>query len=233
MDTTKHHILVTDDDERIRTLLFKYFQKNGFIVSLAHDAFEAWELIEKIDFDICIFDVMMPEREGFKNGFDLVKKLRAKEFETPILMLTAKGESEERIEGLESGADDYLSKPFEPKELLLRVQSILKRSSKAVQNKQEISIGSYVFDSERGQLLDGSDVVDLTNVETTLLNLLTSKPTHIFSREELAGETHQDPDSRTIDVQITRLRKKIEPDPKTPRYIQTVRGQGYVFRPDY
>ena len=163
----------------------------------------------------------------------MVKKLRAKEFETPILMLTAKGESEERIEGLESGADDYLSKPFEPKELLLRVQSILKRSSKAVQNKQEISIGSYVFDSERGQLLDGSDVVDLTNVETTLLNLLTSKPTHIFSREELAGETHQDPDSRTIDVQITRLRKKIEPDPKTPRYIQTVRGQGYVFRPDY
>lgn len=233
MTFENYHILIIDDDERIRALLSRYFQKNNFIVSLAHDAFEAWELLKKIQFDLCVCDVMMPERNGFSHGYDLVKRLRESSMETPIIMLTAKSESNERIEGLEAGADDYLSKPFEPKELLLRVHSILKRTVSQNAAKSEIQIGSYLFDQNREQLIHGSDIVDLTHVEASLLKLLTSKPTHVFSRAELAGETNQDPDSRTIDVQITRLRKKIEPDPKTPRYIQTVRGQGYVFRPDY
>lgn len=233
MSDNNKHILITDDDTRIRDLLTRYLTREGFYVSQAHNAFEAWQLSSKFDIDLMVLDIMMPQENGFSDGIDLAGRLRENGFDKPIIMLTAKTEASDRIAGLETGVDDYLPKPFEPRELLLRIQAILRRVQAQTSKTQSIRFGAYYFDQDRGQLKKGDEHIDLTSVETSLLTIFIGKPGYVFSRAELAGETEQDPDSRTIDVQITRLRRKIEPDPKSPRYIQTIRGQGYVFRPDY
>lgn len=229
MEKEKPHILVVDDDDRLRDLILRYLQKNEVIVNTAHDAKEAEELIGHLAFDLMVLDVMMPG----ENGFAFTKRLRAKGINIPILLLTAKGEIDDRVEGLQSGADDYLVKPFEPKELLLRIQAILRRMNKKQKAATSLRFGNFYFDFEREQLTDGVKIVDLTKVEATLLKILAKKPGDVFTREQLAEITEQDPNSRTIDVQITRLRKKIEKNPKVPRFLQTVRGSGYVLRPEY
>ncbi len=229
MEIQKPHILVVDDDDRLRDLILRYLQKNDVLVNAAHDAKEAEELLSYMSFDLMVLDVMMPG----ENGFAFTKRLRAKEINIPVLLLTAKGEIDDRVEGLQSGADDYLTKPFEPKELLLRVQAILRRINKKQKAATRLRFGNFYFDFEREQLTDGIKIIDLTKVEATLLKILAKKPGDVFTREQLAEITEQDPSSRTIDVQITRLRKKIEKNPKVPRYLQTVRGSGYVLRPEY
>ncbi len=226
----KSHILVVDDDERLRDLLKRYLEKNFFTVSLAHDAFEAEELCAYIAFDAIVMDVMMPN----KSGFACAKSLREKAIETPLLFLTAKGETHERVEGFESGGDDYLVKPFEPKELYFRLMSLLKRRGATHNdNNGTIVFGDYTYMIEKRVLTFGDDVISLSNVEAGLLDIFAARPGVVISRQDLADSTNQNPDGRTIDVQITRLRKKIEKDPKNPLYLQTIRGQGYVLRPDY
>ncbi len=225
----KNHILVVDDDERIRSLLARFLVREGYYVSVAHNAAEASHLLSKIQFDLIVLDVMMPGEDGFS----FCARLRDEGIFIPVILLTAKGEVVDRIKGLEQGADDYLPKPFEPKELVLRIDSILRRVQQKKEQLKIIRFGDYRFDQERGCLVNGQEIVDLTSVEARLLVVLSSKPGEIFDRYLLAEETGQDPSSRTIDVQITRLRKKVEPDPQAPRYIQTIRGQGYILRPDY
>lgn len=226
----KSHILVVDDDERLRDLLKRYLEKNFFTVSLAHDGLEAEELCAYLSFDAIVMDVMMPN----KGGFECAKALRIQGIETPLLFLTAKGETHERVEGFESGGDDYLVKPFEPKELYFRLMSLLKRRGVATtQNNGTIAFGDYTYMIEKRVLTFGDDVISLSNVEAGLLDIFAARPGVIISRQDLADNTGQNPDGRTIDVQITRLRKKIEKDPKNPLYLQTIRGQGYVLRPDY
>ncbi len=225
----KAHILVVDDDERIRSLLARYLVRENYFVSTAHTADEADILMREIAFDLVVLDVMMPGEDGFS----FCSRLREEGNTVPIILLTAKGESHDRIEGLEKGADDYLPKPFEPKELVLRIDSVLRRVVNKKTALKKITLGTYHFDQERGCLKNGDQLIDLTTVEAKLLSILSSKPGEIYDRFDLAEQTGQDPSSRTIDVQITRLRKKVEPDPKVPRYIQTVRGKGYVLRPDY
>lgn len=230
MPHNQSHILVVDDDDRLRDLLKRYLEKSNYVISLCHDGVEAQELLQDMQFDLIVLDVMMPRLDGV----GLLKKMRANNNDTPVLLLTAKSETQDRIDGFESGADDYLAKPFEPKELDLRIRSILKRA-KADEQKDVsgLTLGGYVFDEKRGRLKKQSgEIIDLTSVEATLLSIFIKKPGHVFSRYDLADMTGQDPDSRTIDVQITRLRRKIETDPKMPHYLQTVRGKGYVLRPD-
>lgn len=223
----KPYILVVDDDERLRDLLKRYLEKQGYGISVCHDGVEALDVLAHITFDLIVLDVMMPH----KNGFEVLKEIRARHDQSPVLMLTAKSELNDRIDGLESGADDYLSKPFEPKELDLRIKAILKRTQKSGSEKEK-KIGPYTFDTARGQLHSGNHIIDLTDVEATLLRVFLDHPGEILSRLDLARLTGQDPDNRTLDVQVTRLRRKIENDSKTPIYLQTVRGKGYVLRPD-
>lgn len=225
----KAHILVVDDDERIRSLLARYLVRENYFVSTAYNAGEADALINTIAFDLIVLDVMMPGEDGFS----FCARLRESGNLIPVILLTAKGEAHDRIEGLEKGADDYLPKPFEPKELVLRIDSVLRRVVDKKTALKTIILGNYQFDQDRGCLINGDMIIDLTSVEAKLLTILSSKPGEIYDRYDLAEQTGQDPNSRTIDVQITRLRKKVEPDPKMPRYIQTVRGKGYVLRPDY
>lgn len=217
------HILVVDDDTRLRRLLKKYLSENGFIVSEAADALEAKALLTLFEFSLLIMDVMMPGQ----NGQDLTKELRTNGFETPILMLTAMGDIDNRISGLEAGADDYLPKPFEPKELLLRINNILKRQRQKTQ-RTEVYFGDCQYNTQNGRLLHNNEPVVLTGAEQDLLKLLISKGGEAVSREDLAASLNTD-NLRAIDVQITRLRKKIETDIKKPLCIQTVRGQGYML----
>lgn len=219
------HILVVDDDTRLRRLLKKYLTENGFIVSQASGAQEAKELLKLFSFSILILDVMMPGQ----NGQELTKELRANEFETPILMLTAMGDIDNRIIGLEAGADDYLSKPFEPKELLLRINNILKRQIQH-EVKKEVCFGDCVYDIKTKRLLKNDSPVLLTTAEQDLLNVLVSSLGDAISREDIALALKSD-NLRAIDVQITRLRRKIETDIKKPICIQTVRGMGYILVP--
>jgi two-component system phosphate regulon response regulator OmpR len=223
------HILAVDDDDRIRRLLAQYLTKNGYIVVTAEDAANAKEILKSFAFDICILDVMMPG----ENGLDLSDYIR-KSYDIPILLLTAMGETEDRIKGLESGADDYLSKPFEPKELLLRLQAILRRSQKNTipqdqkkkilkLNQREYNISSRTIKDNEGR------VINLTDGEATLLYALSQKPNIPIRREMLARELGIDSNDRAVDVQITRLRKKIEPDVSNPSVVQTQRGKGYVL----
>ncbi len=218
---SKNHILVIDDDTRLRGLLQKYLSNNDFEVSEAANAEEALSLIQLFSFDLLVMDVMMPG----KDGYTLTKQLRETDYDTPILMLTAMGDIDNRITGLENGADDYLTKPFEPKELLLRIHNILRRAQSKKQ-LESISFGPYTYKMITGILLKEDDPVSLTTAEQELLRALAQKPNQTLSREELADLLKTD-NIRTIDVQITRLRKKIESDIKNPLYIQTVRGQGY------
>jgi len=221
------HLLVVDDDQRLRALLQKYLTANGFRVSAAADAEEARALMKSMAFDLLILDVMMPG----ENGLDLTRGVRANS-QVPILILTARGESEDRIAGLESGADDYLPKPFEPRELVLRCGALLRRSATpALSPHREVKMGEAVFDPERGELRRKGKPVRLTSSESALLKLFAANAGRAFSRTDLCARLGVALE-RSIDVQVTRLRRKIEEDPKLPLYIQTVRGVGYVLVPD-
>lgn len=220
------HILVVDDDDRIRTLLKRYLTENGYRTSVAKDGAEARDLLGSVDFDMLILDVMMP---GL-SGFDLTEKIRAAS-NVPILLLTARGLPEDRIEGLERGADDYLSKPFEPRELLLRINALLRRSRPVKRDRQVLQFADTTFEPGRGELRRDGELIKLTAGELALLRVLAAKPGEAISRTALAEQTAT-PMERSIDVQITRIRKKIEDDPRTPIYLQTVRGVGYMLIPD-
>ncbi len=226
MTIDQPHILVVDDDDRLRDLLRQYLTENGFIVTVAHNTKDARARIAILAFDLIVLDLMMPG----ETGLEFVADFRTFNT-TPILMLTAMAETNDRIIGLEHGADDYLTKPFEPKELLLRIQSILRRIP-AVVLQEELSLGDCVFSSERAELFRSGNRVHLTDIETALLIALARQPGVILSREKLIDITGTAASDRAVDVQITRLRRKIENDPRMPRYLQTVRGQGYVLRPD-
>jgi two-component system phosphate regulon response regulator OmpR len=221
------HILVVDDDTRLRELLRRYLAENGFRVTTARGAAEARTRLAHFDFDLLIVDVMMPGEDGYA----LTRALRGGS-EVPILLLTARGEPDDRIEGLEAGADDYLSKPFEPRELVLRIGTILRRAQRPTARAAEIRIGACTFDLAREDLRNGPATIRLTAVEASLLRTLAESAGTTLSREELIERSRIDGNARTVDVQITRLRRKIEPDPRAPRYLLTVRGEGYVLRPD-
>ncbi len=226
-EVEKPHILIVDDDRRIRELLERYLDQNGFIVTAAPDAAVARELLHLLQFDALVLDIMMPGEDGLS----MTQSLKREKFETPILLLTAKGEAEARIAGLEAGADDYLAKPFEPRELVLRLQAILRRASQAITNVKNriISFDGWIFDELRNLLTKGSDSQPLTKAESTLLSILSQKPGTAFARQDLARLAELEGQERTIDVQVTRLRRKIEPDPRKPRFLQTVRGEGYIL----
>lgn len=227
------HLLIVDDDERIRGLLQKFLIRNGFLVSAARDAAHARRILEGLDFDLIVLDVMMPGEDGVS----LTKSIRETST-TPIMLLTAKGETEDRIAGLEAGADDYLSKPFEPKELLLRINAILRRVPDAGDvdtTPKFLNLGPIRYDIERGEMWRGEDLVRLTATESQLMKIFSATPGEPISRAKLVEDLGRDrgqAQERAVDVQITRLRRKIETDPKQPRYLQTVRGAGYMLAPD-
>ncbi len=223
------NILVVDDDARLRELLQKFLSESNFFVITATDASDARSKLLSLSFDLIILDRMMPGESGLEFAADLRKTN-----DVPILMLTAMGETESRIEGLEQGVDDYLAKPFEPRELLLRINSILKRAATPVDDvvPSKIVMGEAVFDIERSELTIGGTPVKLTTVEVQLLKALSKRPGTTLSREALIEQSGADAAGRAIDVQVTRLRRKIEKNPKVPRYLQTVRGKGYVLLPD-
>lgn len=228
------HILVVDDDARLRELLRRFLADHGFLVSTAAGAAEARTLLPWLAYDLLILDVMMPG----ENGLELARGLRQAPPPTadlPILLLTARGEADDRISGLETGADDYLTKPFEPRELLLRINAILRRTAKPQASRDavaEVRLGKWRFDSARDALIAGDEHVKLTEMEAGLLRVMVAAPGVAVSREQLAERSKTAVNDRTIDVQITRLRRKIEPDLKNPRYIITVRGEGYMLVPD-
>ena len=221
------HILVVDDDDRLRELLVKYLCDHKFIVTGARDAADARVRLVGLKFDLIVLDLMMPG----ESGLDFAEYLR-RSIDVPILMLTAMNETDDRIRGLEQGADDYLGKPFEPKELVLRINNILKRRPIQDSIPLEVKMGAITFRPPRGELdLDGCSI-RLTEVEAILLEVLARRPGEVFSREELTLQTGARGGGRAVDVQITRLRRKIEINPRRPRYLQTVRGKGYVLYPD-
>ena len=233
MNDLDPHLLVVDDDERIRSLLKKFLMRNGFLVSTARDAAHARRVLAGLEFDLIVLDVMMPGEDGMT----LTRALR-ETLQTPILLLTAKGETDNRIEGLEAGADDYLPKPFEPKELLLRINAILRRmpdTTAADTAPKVLSLGVIRYDMERGEMWQGDDLVRLTATEVQLMKIFAAQPGVALSRAKLVEELGRDrgqAQERAVDVQITRLRRKIESDPKQPQYLQTVRGAGYMLAPD-
>jgi two-component system phosphate regulon response regulator OmpR len=227
MDSSEPHLLVVDDDARLRELLRRYLTDQGFRVTIAGDAAEARARLASIAFDLLVLDVMMPG----ESGLDLTRSLR-RDGRLPILLLTAMAEPEDRINGLEHGADDYLAKPFEPRELVLRIRNILQRVPQPAPPAAEVRFGACRFDLARGELYRGGDAVHLTAAETALLAALARRPGEAVSREALSEEAQFSGNVRTVDVQVTRLRRKIERDPKFPRYLQTVRGTGYVLKPD-
>jgi two-component system phosphate regulon response regulator OmpR len=223
------HILVVDDDRRLRELLRKFLAERNIMVSTATDAKDAESKLAVAQFDLMVLDVMMPGEDGFA----FTKRLRQNRATRalPILLLTAKGESDDRIIGLEAGSDDYLVKPFEPRELQLRIEAILRRAPTETEIRP-IWIGRWQYDAERGELRDENDVQRLTDVEASLLKVFVKYPGEAISREQLVEQSTIPINDRTVDVQITRLRRKIEPDPKQPRYLVTVRGEGYMFLPE-
>jgi two-component system, OmpR family, phosphate regulon response regulator OmpR len=227
MDGGELHLLVVDDDERLRALLQRYLREQGFRVTTAGDAAEARARLSGLDFDLVVLDVMMPGEDGVA----LTRSLRAAS-RIPILLLTAMAEAEDRIAGLQGGADDYLTKPFEPRELVLRIRNILQRVPKSEAVAAELCFGVYRVDFARGELFCGADPVRLTSAETALLLALARQAGTALTREALAEAAQCSGNLRTVDVQMTRLRRKIESDPKFPRYLQTARGVGYVLKPD-
>lgn len=227
------HLLIVDDDQRIRELLQKYLMRNGFMVSIARDAAQAKRLLKGLAFDLIVLDIMMPEQ----NGLSLTRELR-ETIDTPILLLTARNEVEDRISGLEAGADDYLPKPFEPKELLLRIHAILRRMPDVAppeDTPKMLSLGATRYDVQKGELWEGDTQIRLTSTELELMRIFSKNIGQALSRMELVtqmGREDGNSQDRAIDVQITRLRKKIETNPKEPRYLQTVRGSGYMLACD-
>jgi two-component system phosphate regulon response regulator OmpR len=224
---TEPHLLVVDDDERLRELLRRYLSDNGFRVTVAADAKEARANLASFAFDLAVLDVMMPG----ENGLDLTRSLRAKS-QVPVLLLTAMAEPEDRINGLAQGADDYLAKPFEPRELVLRIRNILQRRPAADPAGSEIRFGGFRFDLNRSELFRGGEMVHLTTAEAGLLANLAQRVGQPVSREELSQSAQFSGNVRNVDVQMTRLRRKIERDPRYPRYLHTVRGTGYALRLD-
>ncbi|QBY02007.1 response regulator [Rhodophyticola sp. CCM32] len=231
------HLLIVDDDERIRGLLQKFLIRHGFLTSIARDAAHARRLLSGLEFDLIVLDVMMPGEDGLS----LTRVIR-ETLTTPILLLTAKGEASDRIEGFEAGADDYLSKPFEPKELLLRINAILRRVPVVAELREApkvLNLGCIRYDLDRGEMWQGQDNVRLTATEAALMRIFSACPHEPVSRAQLVEDLGRDKSGgavqaqeRAVDVQITRLRRKIEADPKQPRYLQTVRGAGYMLVPD-
>lgn len=229
------HLLVVDDDDRIRTLLQKYLIRQGFLVSTARDGARVRRLMEGLAFDLIVLDVMMPGEDGFS----LTRWIRTRS-DVPVILLTGRGESRDRIEGLESGADDYLPKPFEPRELVLRINAILRRAPRPASDAPLVSVlrlGALRYDLESGELRDSGGPVRLTQTEAALMRLFAQNPGTALSREALVDHLGRDrgqadaelTQERAIDVQITRLRRKIEPDPRRPRFLQTIRGEGYML----
>lgn len=229
MDKEKAHILVVDDDTRLRSLLQRFLRENGFYVSVAKDAENARERLLDYKFDLLIVDIMMPN----ETGLEFLAKFRV-ESNAPVIMLTAMGETHDRITGLEQGADDYLPKPFEPLELVLRIKSILRRTPKEnILVQDRFDLGLCLYDINKKELTTKQgQIIHITPVEQALLSVLGQKSGQIFTREKLAEMLGAGQSPRSIDVQITRLRKKIEKDSKNPRYLQTVRGKGYMLLPE-
>lgn len=234
MELEKKHILIVDDDTRICDLLEKFLDKNGYLVSAVHSAEQARQILAGLEFDLIILDVMMPR----ESGIELTSHLREKN-KTPIILLTAKGDAEDRILGLEAGADDYLPKPFEPMELLLRIKAVLRRTGENLIYKDNInqllSFGEVRFDTERNELWDHQNLVYLTSSESKIMQIFSKSIGVPITRFDLIKALRTDGkpmNDRAIDVQITRLRRKIERNPKEPRYLQTLRGIGYMLTAD-
>lgn len=226
------HILVIDDDPRLRRLLQRYLSENGFRISGAESAQEARGLLKFLQPDAIVLDVTMPGEDGLQ----LTHSLREEGKDMPIILLTARGEPEDRIAGLEAGADDYLGKPFEPKELLLRLKIQFRRLSQpvALDNIRLIRLGTMEYDPVRNLLNDKDGVVHLTGGEIALLRILAAHPNEILSREEIVQKIGMEEiGERAVDVQVTRLRRRIETDPRQPQFLHTVRGKGYVLKPGY
>ncbi|HUA53262.1 MAG TPA: response regulator transcription factor [Candidatus Sulfotelmatobacter sp.] len=221
------HVLVVDDDARLRELLRRYLTEHGFRVTAAADTREARLRLADLAFDLIVLDVMLPEESGLELTHDLRRSSQV-----PILLLTAMGEVDDRIRGLESGADDYLTKPFEPRELVLRMRTILKRAAPLPAKPAVVRLGDVVFEPGRQALRRGETLIHLTQAEAALLTVLAERPGVTLTRDDLSAAGIAASQARTVDVQVTRLRRKIEPDPKFPRYLQTVRGKGYVLQPD-
>jgi two-component system phosphate regulon response regulator OmpR len=233
MTEAEPHLLVVDDDPRLRELLRRYLSDSGFRVTGAADAKEARAQLTSFAFDLIVLDVMMPG----ENGLDLTRALRTENSVSgpvPVLLLTAMAEPEDRVNGLETGADDYLAKPFEPRELVLRIRNILQRrlAPEEAMTLPDIRFGEFRFDPARGELFRGGELVRLTAGESALLSSLAQRAPQAVSREELSQSAQFSGNVRNVDVQMTRLRRKVEPDPRNPRYLQTVRGTGYALRSD-
>ncbi len=228
--TAAPHVLVVDDDARLRGLLARYLAENGFRVTTAAHAAEARDTLRFLQPDAMVLDVMMPG----ETGLDLTAWLRAEANPTPILLLTARGAPEDRIAGFESGADDYLGKPFEPRELVLRLRAMLRRAAPVAPDipSGPIRLGALSFDTNRAELSGPNGVIYLTGGEAALLSALALRPNDVFTRDDIAAAVGtDDSNERAIDVQVTRLRRKIETDPREPRFLHTVRGRGYVLKP--
>lgn len=219
------HILVVDDDDRIRDLLARYLTDHGFFVSTAADAKEAKSILEIAAYDALVVDVMMPGQ----SGMEFTQALRQHD-DVPVLLLTAMGETDDKISGLSAGADDYLTKPFDPRELVLRLQAILRRRPKQQAASGDLCIGPWTYVADHNELVDGKTIVKLTDGEANLLNALAKKSGEVMSRDELSAACGLDAEKRTVDVQVTRLRRKLEQDSNNPRFLQTVRGKGYILR---
>ena len=222
MNKFEAHILVVDDDDGIRELVKQYLIQNNFVVTTANSAEDASEKIGVVKFDLIVLDIMMPGKSGLEFTIENKNNLN-----TPIILLTAKGEASDRVEGLEIGADDYLPKPFEPKELILRIKNILNKT-KLKNKKRVLDFGNITIDLNRHIIFKENKEFKINNTEKTILEVMINSPGKTFSREEIGNITNLDKE-RSIDVIITRLRKKIESDPKNPKYLQTLRGEGYVL----
>ena len=219
------HILVVDDDRRLRDLLQQFLVENGYMVTTVEDAGQARARLKGLTFDLIVLDIMMPG----ESGLELTRSLRA-DNDVPILLLSAMGEAADRVAGFESGADDYLAKPFEPRELLLRIASILHRAGPPPEAPTAVRFGDFVFDPAHAELRRGDQLVRLTSGETALMRVFAANPGITLTRQSLSNESRLGGNERAVDVHIARLRRKVEDDPKTPRYIQTVWGEGYVLR---
>lgn len=226
MADVQKHLLIVDDDTRLRSLLQRYLREQGFLVTAAKDAYEAEDFLGIYSFDLLIFDIMMPQISGTQ----LLEKIRKEGNTVPVILLTAMGDVADRVNGLEIGADDYVAKPFEPKELVLRINNIIKRTDNKKEQENRLVFYNVSYNIKRGELVDDSgNIIHITPVERMLLNLLGQNLGEVHTREELAEVLGSTESLRTVDVQITRLRKKIEEDTKNPRYLQTVRGKGYML----
>ena len=218
----KKHILVVDDDEVIRNLLTKYLKKNNYFVSSAEKTSQVDEILQKYKIDLIILDYMLPD----ENGIEFLQKFRQNN-NLPVIMLTALGDIENRIEGLSNGADDYIGKPFEPKELLLRMENIFRKLD-INKNKNEIKFGSFIFNLDKSELSFENEIIKLTDTEIALLKFFLQNTNKVITREEICN-TFNEISERSVDVQITRLRKKIEFNPKIPSFLKTIRNKGYIF----